>query len=254
MRAVKDFQLSMKGYRKDPSVLPFSLYSSNKPSVWKHYSDLYPALAARLTKGRVKWGTHEASDVSTRLDSLAQATRSSPQGEACLTLEQIQLARDWKMIRNRVRPSWDEPDKIPPAQAVKSTKEAFELLGRGEWKEAMKTMTETSRSTNLHGIGPATASILLALRDPGVPFFGEEIIRVALPNAGMSYKYSFTEFEDFYDVMKEKEEEIGSSEMGVYEMERAVVSGERVVWLHARLRDFNFPFLSSPLLLPSSLF
>ena len=221
MRLVKDYQLSMRGYRNCPTALDFarSLWLSPDPSVWSHYTQLYVPTATRvrrpatppanhlsapvhdlrrrllttflqLTKGNVKWGSHSASDVSSRVETLIESVRSEKEG-VHLSRGDVLLARDWKMVRSRVRPSWSALDVITEDKTRSSTAEAFAVLDGGEanWREAMDVMCNNSKTSSLHGVGPATASLLLSLRCPDVPFFGEEAVRVAIPNSGMSYSY-----------------------------------------------------------------
>ena len=54
MRLVKDYQLSMRGYRNCPSALDFarSLWLSPDPSVWSHYTQLYVPTATRVSSPR----------------------------------------------------------------------------------------------------------------------------------------------------------------------------------------------------------
>jgi hypothetical protein len=121
---------------------------------------------------------------------LIDSVRSEKEG-VHLSRGDVLLARDWKMVRSRVRPSWSALDVITEDKTRSSTAEAFAVLDGGEanWREAMDVMCNNSKTSSLHGVGPATASLLLSLRCPDVPFFGEEAVRVAIPNSGMSYSY-----------------------------------------------------------------
>jgi hypothetical protein len=202
----------MKGYRDNPSALQPAqdLFSSSSLPHFLHYLDLYSSLATSITSGKTVWGTKESHDVESRLASLTTSlpTLSSPH----LTLDDVKLCRDWKMIRSRVRPSWSEIDKIDPQRCISSTTEAFRLLASApspaSYHAAMKAMTDTSLPTNLHGVGPATASLLLTLISPAIPFFGEEAVRVACPHLGLSLKYSMAEYEDYFEAMSAKAAEL----------------------------------------------
>ena len=127
VRLVKTFQKSMKGYRDDPFALDMAkeLWNNGIAFSFDEMSRMYDTLSVKLTKGKVVWGTHEARYVCSRVDALAKKVMNCADGDACINLEELKLARDWKMIRSRVRPSWSELDKNDNDQVVRSTTEAY---------------------------------------------------------------------------------------------------------------------------------
>ena len=76
----------------------------------------------------------------------------------------------------------------------------------------------------LKGVGPATASAVLAAADPNVPFMSDEALAVALPPARTSSDtYSAARMEEFVARLRSKAKEIGGG-FTASDVERALWS------------------------------
>lgn len=219
-RPIASFQLSGRGYRDRPSLLDpaLSLFASGTGADFLRYSEMYSSLAASHLVGVAVYGPQNqgpknknARDVHERFEALMERVESVP--EPFMSLEDLKTCRDWKMVRNRVRQNWLLVNENSDSVVKKVTSSAFSELDDGDWEAAMSTLTK-----GLAGVGPATASIILTLRDPKVPFFGEEVIRVC----GLKDKsYNERSYREFSDLMAEKAREL-DVELTPRDMERAV--------------------------------
>jgi len=102
--------------------------------------------------------------------------------QTVLGLAELKLLRDWKMTRNKWRPSGKLVDGNDDARVRASTEKAFAVLvkkGAGGIKPAIEILA-TNSATKLKGIGPATATLLVALVRSDCPFFGERAALICL--------------------------------------------------------------------------
>ena len=102
------------------------------------------------------------------------------------------------MVRNRVRQNWLLVNQNDDKNVREVTHRAFKVCDAGDWKEAFKIIDD-----GLYGVGPATASMILSLRYPSIPPYGEEAFRVA---GIFSSKYTLSEYESFYEGRMDEEE------------------------------------------------
>jgi hypothetical protein len=88
---------------------------------------------------------------------------------------------------------------------VAASTEAFQLLGSGEMLSDPVVLDALRALTTLRGVGPATASLVLSLFSPSVPFFSDEAAVVALrPLAGRKgLKYNEKEYRAFLERVRE---------------------------------------------------
>ncbi|KAK0256740.1 hypothetical protein LTR29_001495 [Friedmanniomyces endolithicus] len=111
-----------------------------------------------------------------RLVTIPAAVRSrDPQH---LTKEELALLMDWKLSHGKFRPQLKKLIQQNEGVTVKSTTiEAFRmpLQTDADVGKAISTLS------TLRGVGPATASLLLSVKDEArVPFFSDELYRWAL--------------------------------------------------------------------------
>jgi uncharacterized membrane protein YgcG len=88
-------------------------------------------------------------------------------------LTQPELARvvTWKLTKGKVRPNLQRyADEASPAAVEAASQKAFAFAAAGKLRPAIDALTE------LKGVGPATASAILAAFDPSVPFASDEAL------------------------------------------------------------------------------
>ncbi len=114
----------------------------------------------------------------------------------------------WKLARGTFRPSLMSLIRSNSTESViEITKEALSALTNGDdkksWIQALKTVTR------LRGVGPATATAILTLWTPTVPFYSDEAGYVAL---GLSkLKYTEKEVLMYVERMRECADRLGVS-------------------------------------------
>lgn len=112
-------------------------------------------------------------------------------------LTQTELAQvlDYKLCFGQSRPALRGMiGALDDRSVVEASTEAFKLLNAGgSTFDALKALTV------LRGVGPATASLVLSLLSPSVPFFSDEAAIIALrPVAGRKgLKYNEKEYREF---------------------------------------------------------
>lgn len=102
------------------------------------------------------------------------------------TKEELTRVMQWKLLRGKNRPALLNFIKQNSEDSVQTvSQEAFLLLSNNSWKSALAKMTE------LRGVGPATASALLAPLDSSVPFMADEPLEAV---SGTKRDYSTTAY------------------------------------------------------------
>ncbi|KAI9844620.1 MAG: hypothetical protein M1837_005472 [Sclerophora amabilis] len=101
--------------------------------------------------------------------------RTTDKGETWLEKEEVEDLIKWKLKHGKFRPKLTQLVASNPSSTVASTtKEAFQLHDANPSAPS----SSITKLTSLKGIGPASASLLLAVFDPQhVPFFSDECFR-----------------------------------------------------------------------------
>ncbi|GMH93254.1 hypothetical protein TrST_g6661 [Triparma strigata] len=204
MRKVADVQLSGNGYRKNNKVLDGAraLFESGSLADFLKYSGDYDEIASKVLDlgGKIIYGPQNqgslnknATNVHKRFRGLMNEVESA--ATPSLSLADLKTVRDWKMVRNRVRQNWLLVDSNTDEAVCQTTTAAFSALP--DWETSMSTLDA------LHGVGPATASFILALRDSTIPVFSEELARCC-GVVSTSAKYDRNEYREFHRVVNEK--------------------------------------------------
>ena len=98
--------------------------------------------------------------------------------DSFLSLDDLKLVMHWKLQRGKFRPQLKSLIESNSADNVLSiTKEAFSR----KWPENLNILTK------LRGVGPATATAILSLVDPSVPFFSDEVAGMILKQEKLKY-------------------------------------------------------------------
>eukprot|EP01083_Nonionella_stella_P155363 501865_1 len=125
-------------------------------------------------------------------------------------LTQPELARvmAWKLARGKFRPSLKGYiAALSDKQVRDASTEAFDLV-KSDLKGAIKSLSK------LRGVGPATASLVLACFDENVPFMADEALE-SVPGLG-PIKYTLPHYLKFAEALQNKAKELneGNSESG----------------------------------------
>jgi len=186
-----------------------TLWESSDVDLWQSCSRRYAALAETASRGNVQIGKSCYKDAHRRLESLRARLaelKTSPE----LGLEDLLAVRDWKMALNKWRPSGAiVGQNTDDAKVRETTRLAFAELdaGPGTWpscERALRILCE-DKGTKLKGLGPATASLVLSLRDPNVPFFGEAVLEAAHAKTG---RYDMRAYREFHGLVQRRLEQL----------------------------------------------
>ena len=131
---------------------------------------------------------------------------------------------EWKLARGKFRPNLVKFARAhTEATAGKATGEALKRFAdaNGDDKKNDKNWLAACLAplVGLKGIGPATASAVLAAATPFIPMMSDELIAVALPNATSSQMYSMPRLQALVEATRAKAKRVG---MTPREVERAI--------------------------------
>jgi len=161
----------------------------------------YPALLKTFSKPRTDGGaTLEELDRFRYIDAPSRFSKKA--GGKTLELADVQKLVDWKLRHGTFRPTLPKLVAKNSDDTIKAaTQEAFSHYAKNSSDIAgtLKLISEP-----LKGVGPATASLLLAVHDPEqVIFFSDEVYRWLVAGGNkISPKYTAKEFEDIHAKVK----------------------------------------------------
>ncbi|GME26850.1 hypothetical protein GTA08_BOTSDO01049 [Neofusicoccum parvum] len=149
------------------ALTPSQITRSDFLAALRRYDALVPAALKPLDAQR--YDAIPAALAARRSDA------SSPSAFSLTHAEVLDLVT-WKLKHGTFRPTLLALVRGNPAELVQSTTAAaFALLDRGGGDDAAKALKTL---VVLRGVGPATASLLLAVAEPaGTPFFSDEVFR-----------------------------------------------------------------------------
>ena len=181
------------------------LWKSNTETTWEDalnsYSDCKSILSETLSNAQSKISKESFAKTDTWLEkTLAKSLKSDVE----MTLDQLTRLMVWKLQRGQFRATLMGLIKRNSDKTVRdvSSKALKQLFDESDVKGAMKTLTELS------GVGPATASLILSMASPDkVPFMSDEAMDAVV---GLPRKYTMPQFEKFRELVGKKAKKLGS--------------------------------------------
>lgn len=173
---------------------------------------LYPELQIAAYKAKAKDPKKLAAaqkDHDWRYDELPRiiAERSHKPSSAYLEKDEMVRLTQWKIVHGQHRPFLPGMVKKNNPERVKEvTVSAFEMQAGANYSGSglPDTLDKALReAAQLHGVGPATATLVCSLLDPtNVAFFEDELAEWLLPNVP-KLKYTWAEYKALYsEIMK----------------------------------------------------
>ncbi|KAM3086521.1 hypothetical protein ACMFMF_000469 [Clarireedia jacksonii] len=132
-----------------------------------------------------------------------EAPQKFKKGASTLTIKDLEKLVDWKLRHGAYRPGFLKKVAKNSDEKVKgATEDAFKHYREhpGDITEVISKIKEP-----LQGIGPATASLILAIHDPDhVIFFSDEVYKWLVNEGGLkpNPKYTTKEFEEVHTAAK----------------------------------------------------
>ncbi|CAI0464356.1 unnamed protein product [Linum tenue] len=169
-------------------------FKSSDISLWKQALDCYPARIASLNKPNLA-----SLDEFYRIELPSAIHRRNP--KPYITTPELAKLMQWKLSRGKWRPRLLDFVSSLDEELVKSASgKAFESLP--DLSKAVSALTV------LKGVGPATASAVLAAYAPDVaPFMSDEAMEAALGN---SKDYTLKQYLLFADKLQAKAKELNT--------------------------------------------
>lgn len=189
------------------------LWKSDDPAEWRKALDAYPARLASLNDPKLLeldawfWG------------SLGAAIRARDPRH--LTAQELVRVVEWKLARGKFRPNLVKFARAhTEAIAGEATGEALARFAKTSGDEDENWLAAClAPLVSLKGIGPATASAVLAAATASIPMMSDELIAVALPQATSSQMYSMPRLQALVEATRAKAKKVGVSPR---EVERAI--------------------------------
>ncbi|CAN1127994.1 hypothetical protein LINPERPRIM_LOCUS29935, partial [Linum perenne] len=171
-------------------------FQSSDISLWKDALESYPARIASLNKPDLV-----PLDEFYRIELPSAINRRNPNPH--ITTPELAKLMRWKLSRGKWRPRLLDFVSSLEEELVKSASgKAFELLP--DLSKAVSALTV------LKGVGPATASAILAAYSPDVaPFMSDEAMEAALGN---SKEYTLKRYLLFAEKLQEKAKELSADD------------------------------------------
>lgn len=189
------------------------LWKSDDPAEWRKALDAYPARLAALNDPKLLeldawfWG------------SLGDTIHA--RNPHRLTAEELVRVVEWKLTRGKFRPNLVKFARAHTESIVgKATGEALGRFAKASGARDENWLAAClAPLVDLKGIGPATASAVLAAATASIPMMSDELIAVALPEATSSQMYSMPRLQTLVEATREKAKRVG---MSPREVERAI--------------------------------
>lgn len=119
------------------------------------------------------------------------------------TIDELSKIMEWKLLRGKFRPALQGLIKQnSPNNVIQISEASLALLRLKKWKAALKKLSE------LRGVGPATASAVLAPLDPDVPFMADEVLEAATKRPRT---YTLGAYEEMRDTLITTNTHLGES-------------------------------------------
>jgi len=148
------------------------------------------------------------------LPGLLTERQAKDKDKACwLTKDELVQVMQWKLTRGKMRPLMNLVRSNDPATVQRISKAAFAAAQTGDISGAITTLS----GPELKGIGPATASAVLAAYRPELfPFMADEptVIVLGEEGGGGKLKYNLAEYLAYLKTVIKKCKEINSSRKG----------------------------------------
>ncbi|KAI8112523.1 hypothetical protein M9434_003846 [Picochlorum sp. BPE23] len=172
----------------DPSD-PSELWASGSLDDWK----------ALVSSYDTRIGEHKVSDHERWFRDCLPNLLVTQQG--CLSKEQFIRLVEWKLARGKFRPSLrGYAAKQDPKALATASKEAYRIL-HDEKRGEDAVLNALRVLTGLKGVGPATASAMLAAMDDSIPFMSDEALMVCLGKR----EYTVKAYQALFSKMRDKQ-------------------------------------------------
>jgi len=205
------------------------LWSSTDPKEWKAALLQYDAAISVICKKKPKL---KEMDNWYRLEFHDAIHNGSP-GTKTVQHEQLLKVVDWKITRGKFRPLRHHIVKLSPSDVEAASKRAF---GHMDYDSETKAKTGLSKAIaelgSLKGVGPATASAVLAAAFPAkCAFMSDEAMAAALPECSDSQRYSAARGVELTETLRTRAEALTTCPQTKQEWTPTQV--ERALWAAA---------------------
>ncbi|CAH0480598.1 unnamed protein product [Peronospora belbahrii] len=156
-------------------------------TIWTHYDDVLQLMQKNDLTELDAW-------YLVSFPSILQTREPKPY----ITHEELQRLMEWKLKKGKWRPQLMKfIMSLSEKEVEKASREAFETLKAGDLRTATEALCV------LKGVGPATASAVLAAYDESVPFMADEALDAIAGIIGPR-KYTLPHFLSFVKVLRAK--------------------------------------------------
>lgn len=140
---------------------------------------------------------------------------------------------EWKLTRGKWRPKLLDYAKNASEEEVKAaTKKAFGSVRNDAVPAVQQVKESLDELTTLKGVGPATASAMLAVADPSLPFMSDEAMVAALPKP---HRYAAKEYLQLLEALRNKAAKLSKSSDTAW----TAAQIERALWSEALSKQLS---------------